>query len=642
MSTTRPRAPLASIPNATNSPHRSLTQSIGKRTRQQGPVLQENEPPQKKQLIEKNTREDGPATPRRRVPPPTAEGRVFERASTNVKPTDFHRKLIAKKKEAEIPTVDTADSTIRAWQKHYRKVFPSFVFYFDSIPGDIRVRFSKQIGNFGAQEEKFFSKAVTHIVTTRPIPAESPTSETSATSGSQSTNDADDQPRTINPSLLDKNSALQAASFPAKAQMGASIQRERAVPMDVLSRGRQMGMKIWALEKLQRILVSMMEYDASGGHNGRANIATAATTRLRDEDLSQVLRNEKLNGPLDRDLATSTKELALFKGPFIYIHDMDAKTRPIMVREYPKVARRQDGAWPQFRSAPAGKCPFVDDPAPKKDSEKEKERERALAAQQARELQQAPQTRSVAADQEIQMNPPRRSPRKILREVHNVPVPAPGFRDIVPKAPTFEAPKALPQMSFGARQDPTGDFIKPQYMHFAKEPAASGIQRSNITSAIRSQMISSTAAAPGAKAGTSKEVNELKRKVLERSNTGSLSVGSIPSSHRMTDIAGALKNARAPPPQRAAKSKAQEKLGGIVEEANMSDDELAAERAIHAPVKKKRAARKDPKPGYCENCRDKYEDFDDHIMSRKHRKFALTQANWTELDELLRKLQEDP
>jgi regulatory subunit for Cdc7p protein kinase len=166
-------------------------------------------------------------------------------------------------------------------------------------------------------------------------------------------------------------------------------------------------------------------------------------------------------------------------------------------------------------------------------------------------------------------------------------------------------------MSFAARQEATGGFIKPQHMHFAREPAASGIQQSNLTSAIRSQMISSTAAAAGAKAGTSKEVNELKRKVLERTHTGSLSVGSIPSSHRMTDIAGALKNARAPAPQRAAKSKAQEILGGIGEETGVSDDELAAERALHAPVKKKKAARKDPKPGYCENCRDKYEDFDD-------------------------------
>jgi regulatory subunit for Cdc7p protein kinase len=459
---------------------------------------------------------------------------------------------------------------------------------------------------------------VTHVVTARTIPTDSPTSDTSSSkSGSHSAGITDDQPRTINPLLLDKHSVIQAQNFPLKAQSGASGRREGMAAMDVLSRGRQMGMKIWALEKLQRIMVSMLEYDASGGHNARATTTTASIVKLRDEDLSQVLRNEKLNGPSDRDLATSTKDLTLFKGPFIYIHDMDAKTRPIMVREYPKVARRQDGTWPQFRSAPPGKCPFIDDPAPKKEAEKEKERERAVAAQQAREaqqaqqVQQAPRTRSAVLCQEAHMNPPRRSPRKALKEVYNVPAPGPGFKDIVPKSHAFEAPRALPQMSFAAKQDAANGFIKPQYMHLAREPAASGIQQSNLTSAIRSQMISSTAAAPGAKAGLSKEVNELKRKVLERTNTGSLSVGSIPSSHRMNDLAGVLKNARAPAPPRAAKSKAQEKLGGIAEEATLSEDELAAEETTNAPIKKKRAARKDPKPGYCENCRDKYDDFDD-------------------------------
>src|SRR5262249_11294280 len=50
------------------------------------------------------------------------------------------------------------------------------------------------------------------------------------------------------------------------------------------------------------------------------------------------------------------------------------------------------------------------------------------------------------------------------------------------------------------------------------EPVASGVQPSNVTSAIKSQVISSTAAVPGAKAGPSKELNALKRKVLERNN----------------------------------------------------------------------------------------------------------------------------
>lgn len=375
-----------------------------------------------------------------------------------------------------------------------------------------------------------------------------------------------------------------------------------------------MGMKIWAAEKLQRILTHIFDESAVHGHNTRGNNIAVTTVRGREEDLSQVLRNEKHNGPADRDPSTFSKDLVPFKGPFIYVHDMDGKTRPIMVREYSKVARRQDGAWPQFRSATVGKCPFVEDHLSKREIEREKEREKALAQQLQKEAQQAPRTRSITAVETVDMDPPRRtSPRKALREVSNVPA-VPSLN----KTPTSFSKPSVPgklerQSSFPPAMvvEPSVGFVRPAHMHFAGEPAASGIQQSNLTSAIRSQMISSTSAAPGAKAGTSREVHELKRKVLERSNTGSLSVGSMPSSHRMADLAGALRTARAPAPQRAAKSKAQEKLGGIQEEDDPSDDDLAAERAAHAASRKKRTAKKDPKPGYCENCRDKYDDFDE-------------------------------
>jgi regulatory subunit for Cdc7p protein kinase len=58
-----------------------------------------------------------------------------------------------------------------------------------------------------------------------------------------------------------------------------------------------------------------------------------------------------------------------------------------------------------------------------------------------------------------------------------------------------------------------------------------------------------------------------------------------------------------------------------------------------APVPKKKERRRDPKPGYCENCRDKFDDFEEHIMTRKHRKFATNKANWADLDALLEELQ---
>jgi regulatory subunit for Cdc7p protein kinase len=381
--------------------------------------------------------------------------------------------------------------------------------------------------------------------------------------------------------------------------------------MDILVRGKEMGMKIWAAEKLQRVLGSIVGDAGSLTHHARG---TTHAGRSQHEDLGQVLKHEKLGASSEREQPFLS--LVAFKGPFIYVHDMDEKYRPTMVREYPRVARRSDGEWPQFRSASIGKCPFVEDPTMKRELEQEQRtRARMLGMQQ--QQQPVPRTRSHVAVGKANLDPPprRTSPRKALQPVHNT-ANAPVNLDCDPKDKKPHPSTHERQPSFPPMPERPFEFVRPAQLHMAREPAASGIQRSNLTSAIQSQMISSTAAT-GVKAGTSKEVHhQLKRQVLERTHTGSLSVGSIPSSHRMTDLAGALKNVRAPAPQRAAKSKAQEKLGGIQEE-DAHEDDMAAERAAQASRKKK-AVKRDPKPGYCENCRDKYDDFEEVRSFMQH------------------------
>lgn len=386
--------------------------------------------------------------------------------------------------------------------------------------------------------------------------------------------------------------------------MSVNVRRDGINQMDILARGKEMGMKIWAAEKLQRVLGSILEDSAGHGHHARGS---THTTRHQHEDLGQVLRNEKLGTTSEREQPFLS--LVPFKGPFIYVHDMEEKYRPTMVREYPKVARRSDGEWPQFRSASVGKCPFIEDLAMKREIEQERKRANMAAMQQQQREQQVPRTRSHMSVQPAKVDQPRRaSPRKALGVIQNNTAMDLDVdkKDKKPHAAAVDRQSSFPPMP----ERPTFEFVRPAQLHMPREPAASGIQRSNLTSAIQSQMISSTAAT-GVKAGTSKEVhNQLKRQVLERTHTGSLSVGSIPSSHRMNDLAGALKNVRAPAPQRAAKSKAQEKLGGIQEEGDSHADDIAAERAIQS-ARRKKAAKKDPKPGYCENCRDKYDDFEE-------------------------------
>lgn len=44
--------------------------------------------------------------------------------------------------------------------------------------------------------------------------------------------------------------------------------------------------------------------------------------------------------------------------------------------------------------------------------------------------------------------------------------------------------------------------------------------------------------------------------------------------------------------------------------------------------------------GYCENCRVKYTNFDEHIMTNRHRNFACDDRNFQDIDELIASLRE--
>lgn len=157
MATSARRQPLMSIQNAANSPHRLLTLSGSKRTRAVANVSQqENEPPTKRQAVEKSSREPVPVTPQRHRQHDPNGGQVFE-DDNEAEPTSFQKKLAAARhnpKEKSTRGLKDAHrqetESIRAWQKHYKKLFPHFRFYFDSVPADVKKALLKQAIPFGA------------------------------------------------------------------------------------------------------------------------------------------------------------------------------------------------------------------------------------------------------------------------------------------------------------------------------------------------------------------------------------------------------------------------------------------------------------------------------------------------------------
>lgn len=159
MSTRRP--PLASVPNATNSPHHRPMVVPAKRSRHANNQLDipYGQPPPKKQAVEgpeQDARSPAGAKPSACN---AADSKLFSRRASNSQPSAFEKKLVAardtekqpqlKGSRHEKPPAETLD-TIRQWQRHYRKAFPQFVFYFDSIPVDLRTKFARQVLALGA------------------------------------------------------------------------------------------------------------------------------------------------------------------------------------------------------------------------------------------------------------------------------------------------------------------------------------------------------------------------------------------------------------------------------------------------------------------------------------------------------------
>ncbi|KAH8601185.1 Dfp1/Him1, central region-domain-containing protein [Bisporella sp. PMI_857] len=644
------RVALSNNPNAANSPYRqAVAAGVASKQKRSYATIQREEnygqpPPAKKQMLDAEQSLRTP--PRQQSSQYSAEGRAVTRhvnpsqSSLNqtrvpVRERPLKRTVIQR---ATRESQETTESVL-AWQKHYKKVFPTYVFYFETVSDDVRHKYAKQVVSLGARVEKFFSHEVTHVITTRSIPPEikepSPPSSTANESRSESGNS-----QTINPLLLERSSETVGASdsfgpkgkftfeAPLSRRLAApghdqEVKRQQSRNADVLYKARSLQMKIWALEKLQRIIQGLSTPDSTQvlhGHNTRSNTvqdASITSRTARGADLSQLLRDERINGPSDRDPTVATKEINHFKGFFIYIHDIDERQKPIMAREYTKVADKERGDWPQFRSVANGKCPFVEDESSRKDAERE-------AARLQKQQNAAPRTRSAAAG-EPRMQPPRPiAGKRTLSEItdgsnRNA---ATSSKQADPVDLTRESSSKGQQNAFISRAGGGARL-------YAGEPVASGVQPSNMTSAIRSQVISSTAAQPGAKAGTNKEIHGLQRKVLEKNSGGPGSFGQV-NSHRVNESTATI-----------AKRK-QGKLNLIEEDADPSEAEESVRSAEVArkakAVQQRKAEKRDPKPGYCENCQDKFEDFDEHILSRKHRKFAERTENWKELDDLLNKL----
>ncbi|KAI0113063.1 Dfp1/Him1, central region-domain-containing protein [Daldinia grandis] len=649
------RVPLSTNQNVANSPLRSTT--LGKQKRTLAQIQREEQygqpPPAKKQIVESGSQRLVSSQQQRasksQIPIQIRRNaNTYESKLARERAGHSHHQRSQQPAPASLGYTEKDIEEIQIWQQHHRARFPKLVFYFEKVPNDAHKKLAKQIAALGAREAAFFSIDITHVVTTRPIPSEKSVSrqeEDTATEKhqdhiheqEQEQDQEQEEVKTINPSLLtrlseastkrrafDRDARTQRIS--SHVQVGSLNQPKRSA--DVLLRAREMGKKIWSLDKLQRMMALLLETDpyvsveiAYGARKARE--PEPRTTE--DRNLLHLLHNERVNGPSDRDPTANGQELHYFKGPYIYVYDVDEKQKPIMVREYKKVAEKAKGDWPQFRTAALGRCPFINEHEPRDPRPEPKPKVQVTRA--AAEAKPTPQS--------FKMEPPKPVARKrSLCEMEN--------------GHSRGSSVASMDLSNSSRL-PVGQIVEPRSNAFTGraasrlfggEPVASGVQPSNITSAIRSQMISSTATTPGLITGLSKEVHGLQRQVLKRNSTAT---SQDLSSRRNAEInpRDEIPVKRTFPMSRTSSRK----LDFVDEDATDKDPQEVSKPKVAPRAEKRESSqskKSELKPGYCENCADKYADFDEHILSKKHRKFADDDRNWVDLDDLLVQLQRMP
>ncbi|EPX70958.1 Hsk1-Dfp1 kinase complex regulatory subunit Dfp1 [Schizosaccharomyces octosporus yFS286] len=417
----------------------------------------------------------------------------------------------------------TQKAKLLEWKRQYKKAFPNFRFYLDGFDSNLQQRVKRQIVQLGGHVETFFSGNVTHVVTTRSIQ-----------------------------DIAAKNSK-----------------------QDVLTKARQLNMKIWSMEKLcNRVLKTLLEEDPFA----------PSSSQKQGNDLSYLLYVEKVQGTNERDLSVPRQDFVHFKGPYLYVHDIASAYKPILLREWPKPVNDKDVPWPTFRATSIGRCPFVPE-----------NRQRLSINAHTAATAKAKQDQSQEQQQRIQRQCSQQPPA--ISRANSFKLSIPLLSNNVgstsnSNSVSVNAESApLPNTNTGYHQQEQIPAKPKPYRMLDDGMQASGIVQSNLTSAVmsnNSNIRSGSAAGVPVVAINGRDINELKKRIIQ---------------------------------QKSGAPNKEQGYKNMLHNANQ------------------RKIRIDPKPGYCENCREKFDNFEMHIRGRRHRKFAENDENFKELDELFELVQ---
>ncbi|KAF8945693.1 hypothetical protein BGZ47_002146 [Haplosporangium gracile] len=470
------------------------------------------------------------------------------------------------------------------WTQQMANVLPRCRFYFDSVDPSMIKKISDVVRRHKGTMTSFFSNEVTHIITTRPVPDESVLGRI------RNQDDAGQSPAT----QLD----------PKRTTTKPSAQHTLNAETGILVKALSLGIKIWTLDLTLKLL---------------APLAPGLVKQTDDRKLKDMLQYEKVHGVATVHIDNSTKpDFYAFQGKYVLVDDTTGYYRTIMAYDFTaKPSSTGKQPWPRLYIQESDRSPFCFI-------------EPVIKASERPSRARDDKGQEIKADKDF----------------------ANAVQDAGPADDQKLSPSA---MASGLVNSITSNIIS-MTTSTASKPSAANPQQDRRVEQLEKRALNAVKveAVPTNFANKPEFARPLD---IVRPDTGCAVVGNatkdtIPTRETVADAGNKMQ-----PPTLPAKQNP-----GLVISANnertvaqgSTTMDLARRDATNAqsahPIPetpashtaKHKEAKDYRKQRYCENCRGFFENFEKHIESPAHRKYAHDASKFAQLDILLAKLQRKP
>ncbi|OLY84289.1 Sporulation-specific protein 6 [Smittium mucronatum] len=351
---------------------------------------------------------------------------------------------------------------------------------------------------------------------------------------------------------------------------------------NVVLASQKFNVKIWSVDKLQNRILRFL-LPSHQNQNLKNN------SILGKRNLSEIIQAEKMstNGSNSNN-GSSGINFYYFKHNYVLAEDSSYMFKPILMNDYKNPEEGCDYPWPKLYYVPKGRCPFIkyDHSTSEKDSDSDSGKEELSVDDSQSQLDsiennQSPRKKKKKDFQEdsaiIEVMGDERSINNKDKELLR----AVGSTMIVDSvASGANATPFITSTSTISRQFPTD--------RISQKTLVSSVQKNRVD-----------------------QLSRLEQPITPDkyySNPNNINSSVTPSERKVRNAPRFRIPNTAPV--------------GLMKKKTPSTRQPAASR-----------------PGYCENCKAKYEDMLEHIQSSSHRSFASTASNWVELDNLLNSVQ---